>query len=55
MEINFILISLACGFACHYAYKEGIKEGAEKMLDKLQEGKIIFIDEKGQISPRFTK
>jgi hypothetical protein len=37
------------------SYKIGIREGAEKMLDKLQEGKIIFIDDEGQISPRFTK
>jgi hypothetical protein len=37
------------------SYKIGIREGAEKMLEQLQEGKIIFIDDEGQISPRFTK
>ena len=51
MEINFILISLACGFACHYAYKLGIKEGAERTIKVLHEEKVISYDSEGQIYP----
>jgi|TARA_B100001094_G_scaffold327500_1_gene385862 hypothetical protein len=51
MEINFILISLACGFACHYAYKLGIKEGAERTIKVLHKEKVISYDSEGQIYP----
>ena len=51
MEINFILISLACGFACHYAYKLGIKEGAERTVKLLHKEKVISYDSDGQIYP----
>lgn len=53
--IEYIILASCVVGVGYTSYKIGIKEGAEKMLDKLQEGKIIFIDEKGQISPRFTK
>jgi len=51
MEINFILISLACGFACYYAYKEGIKEGANRTINILHQQKVIAYDNKGEIYP----
>lgn len=54
MEIIIVLAICIIGVG-YTSYKIGVREGAEKMLDKLQEGKIIFIDDEGQISPRFTK
>ena len=52
MELYLILSSCiaAAGWS---SYKIGLRQGAEKMLEHLQQGRIINIDDEGKITPRF--
>lgn len=54
MEL-YLMLATCIAAAGWSSYKIGLRQGAEKMLEKLQEGRIISIDDEGQITPRFTK
>jgi hypothetical protein len=47
----FTLCIIGVGYT---SYKIGVREGAEKMLERLQEIKIIDIDDEGKISPKIN-
>lgn len=49
IEAIFIFCAVGVGYS---SYKIGVREGAEKMLEHLQEGSIIDIDDEGKITPR---
>jgi|TARA_B110000483_G_scaffold42433_1_gene52802 hypothetical protein len=52
-ESIIYMIVLFCTVGIGYSsYKIGIKEGARRMLDYLEEHKIINIDEEGKVTPR---
>ena len=49
--VEYILISLLCGYACYHFYKLGIKEGADRTINILHQQKIIAYDNRGEIYP----
>lgn len=52
MEL-YLMVSLCIAAAGWSSYKIGLRQGAEKMLEHLQKGRIINIDDEGIITPRF--
>jgi|TARA_B110000908_G_scaffold144629_1_gene174373 hypothetical protein len=46
------IIFMFCGTGLAYtSYTIGIKEGAKRMLDKLEEIKIVNVDKDGAVTP----
>jgi|TARA_R110002153_G_scaffold76282_1_gene196658 hypothetical protein len=52
MEL-YLMLSACIAAAGWSSYKIGLRQGAEKMLEHLQEGSIIDIDDAGKITPKF--
>lgn len=49
-------IVTVCGIGLAFtSYNIGIKEGAEKMLDKLEEIRIVNVDKEGRVSANCDK